>query len=308
VLPLLQESLRNADANVRRLGIEACLALPTPERIALVAALLDDPHPDLRRRVRDGVFQLAHRPELDVAVREAGLRVLGQDGWRGQEQAALLLGALDHEPAAGRLLERLEATRGEVAIAAAWALKALAIPETLPDVLVDVTRRTDARIQAPPPFPVFDEQVAHLLELLGELRYAPAEPLLRRHVPKNFSYGLLSRGAAIWGLGLLHEGQPDEELAAQLNERLHDLDPFNPEAPLVRQMSAITIGRMKAASQMASLRTLLGPVVGVDPVSFAIRWAILNTTGEALPIPDKVVQYRTDWFLQPLGDTESGEP
>ena len=68
-----------------------------------------------------------------AAVIMQGAR-LGQHR-RGLEQAALLLAKLDHKPAADRLVELLKDSRAEVAITAAWALRVLAEPKSLPKVL-----------------------------------------------------------------------------------------------------------------------------------------------------------------------------
>ena len=83
------------------------------------------------------------------------------------------------------------------------------------------------------------------------MKYAPAEPLLVQYVPKKLYFGLYSRSAAIWSLGHLHEGMPDESLAKQFLERATD-DEMPPEfVPAVRAMAAVSIGRMKALSQVA---------------------------------------------------------
>ncbi|MEX2025867.1 MAG: hypothetical protein WEH44_01180, partial [Pirellulaceae bacterium] len=91
VLPLAEEAMRNADANVRREGASAYVLRPTPERVKSLARLLDDPHPALRGQVRDDLFRLAQTAELGESVRAAATEMLAGESWRGQEQAALLL-------------------------------------------------------------------------------------------------------------------------------------------------------------------------------------------------------------------------
>src|SRR4029079_3987483 len=137
--------------------------------------------------------------------------------WRGLEQAALLLGALDHKPAAGRLVELLEFDRPEVRITAAWGLKNLPLPETLPAQFDKAGRNCELRKNGSS-LPDLDEQTAHLFEAFGRMKFAVAEPLLREHIPKNAPAGVLARKSAIWSLGLLHEGIPDEALAQKLIE------------------------------------------------------------------------------------------
>ena len=50
VVPIAEQAMRNDDANVRREGVAAFNARPTPERVTAMARLLDDPHPTALRR------------------------------------------------------------------------------------------------------------------------------------------------------------------------------------------------------------------------------------------------------------------
>jgi hypothetical protein len=302
VLPIAEQSMRNDDANVRQQGVDAYVARPTPERVAFVAQLLDDPHTGVRASVRESLFRLAQQPELDAAIRPATSNVLANDGWRGQEQAALLLCALDHKPAATRLVQLLESPRDEVMIATAWGLRKLAVPETLPAILDKVARQTESRIKKQPAPNALDVQVGHLCEALGLMKYAPAEPLLRRYIPKDYSMGEMSRSGAIWGLGHLHAGIPDEPLAVLMVERLTEPPGMNPsEMMRVRFACAISIARMKAKSQAARIRKYLGPDEIVDTAPLAIRWAYEELTGETLPPSRPAIISRAGWFLEPLG-------
>jgi hypothetical protein len=138
---------------------------------------------------------------------------------------------------------------------------------------------------------------------MGRMGYRDAEPLLRQHVPKNFSLGWYSRCAAIWALGLFHAGQPDEPLAAQLVERFRDVASMPPELYDVRQVCAITLGRMGAVSALPALREFLNPGA-VEPLGLRLRWAVMTLTGEDIPLPSVVEKYATGWFLEPTSDDE----
>jgi HEAT repeat protein len=301
VVPIAEQVMRNDDANVRQQGVDAYVARPTPERVSFVCRLLDDPHPSLRAGVRESLFRLAQQAELDAVIRLTASGVMANDSWRGQEQAALLLSALDHKPAVTRLVELLESPRDEVMVATAWGLRVLAVPDTLPAILDKASRQTEARVKNQSNSNALDDQVAHLCEALGLMKYAPAEPLLRRYVPKIPALGELSRGAAIWALGHLHAGVSDEPLAVLMVERLTEpIGPFPPEVQRVRHASAISLGRMQSKSQTERMRAFLGPKVGIDPTSLAIRWAIHELTGELLPEPDRPTFSRSGWFLEPL--------
>ncbi len=301
VLPLADQAMAHDDVNVRRQGANAYIAKPTPERIVVLAKLLDDVHPELRASVREALFVLAQKPELDPAIRQASSDVLAGESWRGQEQATLLLSTLDHKPVAARLVQLLESPRREVLVVAAWGLRKLAVPETFPAMLNKAIQQTEIRLKQPAVAGV-DEQVAHLFEAFGLLKYAPAEGLLRQYVPKVMPLGDYSRGAAIWSLGLLHNGVPDEPLAVLMVERLTEPPVTPPELLRVRTMSAISLGRMQAKSQVPRMRQYLGPNVEPMLTPLAIRWAIQQLTGELLPDAEPPRTSKSGWFLEPLDD------
>ncbi len=298
-LPVAEHAMQSADMRVRERGAEAYVLLPDPLRVSVLAKLLDDPHPALRTSVCSSLLELAKRPELDRAVREAAVQMLASDHWRGEEQAALLLGTLDHEPSAPRFEELLDSPRAEVEIAAAWALKSLAIPEMLPDLLEKTQRRTELRTQSGPQPPALDEEVGHLFELFGKLKYAAAEPLLRQYVPKRQQMGTYSRAAAIWTLGHLHAGVPDEGLASQLFARAIDNGP-PAEVYKVQIFSLVSIGRMKAVSQTEAIRQIYGLVVTSSYNAEIQRWVLMQLLGEPLPELISPIVSPGDWFLTPL--------
>jgi HEAT repeat protein len=299
-VPLAAGAMQNLDPKVRRCGAEAYVRVPDPDRVANLARLLDDPHPEVRAYVRESLFVLARDPQLQESVFRSAMEMLAGQSWRGLEQAALLLGALDHEPAAPRMIELLEFARTEVAVAAAWGLKILALPETLPAQLAMAQLRTEQRLSNNPQVPFLDVQTAHLLESFGQMKYFEAEPLLRRYVPKNLIMGEKSRSAAIWSLGMLHAGVPDEGLAAQLMARVSDNAVPPAEFSLVKIMSTVSIGRMLAVSQLRALRSESEAHERASRAGMTFRWALMQLTGEAIPEPDRPVTSRSGWFLEPV--------
>src|SRR5262249_25892909 len=157
--------------------------------------------------------------EWQATVIAEGTRLLGMQGWRGLEQSALLLAQLDHKPAARRLVELLTADRPEVFITAAWGLRKLAVAETLPDALrhVEATRKLSEVSR-------FDHQISQLNQFLGQQKYAPADALLRQFIPHRMGPQIdESRAAAVWALGLIHEGKTDPALVRDLEARLNDV-------------------------------------------------------------------------------------
>lgn len=313
VVPLAEQAMRNDDANVRQHGVTAYSARPTAERVTAMARLLDDPHPTLRATVRESLFRLARESELDAPIRAAAMSVLAGDGWRGQEQATLLLTALDHKSAASRFVELLESPRDEVMVTAAWGLRQLAVPATLPAILDKATRQTELRKKPPPPpnpptSLKLDVQVGLLFESLGQMQYAPADGLLRRYVPKDLGLGEMSRPAAIWALGHLHANQPDEALAKQLFERLTEpASVLPPESERVRDMSLVSLARMKTRTQLEPIRQALSPRGGSGRMYLLYRWALRELTGEILPEPKPIIVPQTGWFLEPL-EAKPSEP
>lgn len=306
VVPIAEQAMRNDDANVREQGVSAFVARPTPERVAMLTRMLDDPHSGLRAAVRESLFRLAQTTELDASIREGASAVLAGDSWRGQEQAALLLAALDHKTVASRLVELLESPRDEVLITAAWGLRKFAILETLPAMLDKAVRQTEIRKKSGASSSL-DIQVALLCEAFGMMKYAPAKELLKRYIPKDFVMGERSRCAAIWSLGHLHADQPDEGLAKLLFERLTESGLMPGEWDSVRNMSVISMARMKTRTQMEPTRKFLFSRGPPETMNLANRWALQEMTGETFPEPKPVIVMRFGWFLEPLEKPASEE-
>jgi HEAT repeat protein len=303
-LALAPEAIERADPKVREQAVFIYRRAPDPARVAALARLLDDPHPIVRGSARESLAALAERPELDEPVRRGAMEILAGDNWRGLEQAALLLAALDHKPATPRLLELLEFARPEVSTTAAWGLKTLAVSETLPALLDKARHQDDLRRTKESESAGLDEQTAHLFEAFGRMKYGAAEPLLLKYTPKDFKIGQQSRKSAIWALGMLHEGVPDESLAQKLVERVFDRGGggavTRSESAPIKVVSAISIGRMRAVSQAAKLRSYIGEEIPPTRLGMSIRWALIELTGESIPEPSgALLPDGALWFLEP---------
>jgi HEAT repeat protein len=315
VVPLLEPVLASPDANVRGLGVEALFRQPTLAHIRLLGDRLADPHPEVRTRARAVLHELAGRAEFRGPVVRAATDVLAEDDWRGQEQAAVLLAQLGHKPAAGRLVELLGVDRPETMLAVGWALRKLAVPDTLPAVLAFIDRdrkATLATVRAgsfslPPGR---DQEVAQLVEFLAQARYRPAEPLFREMVPRILPRvptsvatppGPNARAAAVWGLGLLHEGTAVPDLVTAFQARLNDVpSPAGSEDDRVRRAAAISLGRMKATAAVPTLRRYYAGKPTLDPVNNACGWALERITGEPVPPAGVIERVDRGWFLSPV--------
>jgi HEAT repeat protein len=259
--------------------------------------LLADAHPGVRREVCEGLVRLAEKPELIEPIRDAARQVLAGDRWQGQEQAALLLGALEYKPVADRLVELLESPRPEVMVASAWALRKVAVPETIPALIDKAQRQTERRRQVE--VPGAEDQIVHLFEALGVLKADDALPLLVQYIPKPVpNINERSRSAAVWAIGQVSSGKPDAELADALAARINDFSDQNPEFNLVKQMGAVALARIQAVDQAPLLREMATAMLPL-PLRAAMRWAVQELTGEELPPLEPMTAGQGNWFLEP---------
>ena len=204
---------------------------------------------------------------------------------------------LKHQPASSRLVELLESPRAEVNISSAWALRKVAVPETIPAIVDKVTRQTERRKQVTEP--TLDEQVAHLCEALGVLKASEAESLLVRYIPKDPFMGEKSRCAAVWALGLIKQDTRDTELEDKLRDRIRDFSDVDPEIDSVKEKCAITLARMKAVDQAPQLQGI-AELDGIGArLGTALRWAVKDLTGEDLPPVKPPRLPPGSWFLEP---------
>jgi HEAT repeat protein len=310
VLPRLEHHLFSADSTIRSLAVEVLFRLPTETHLRLLADRLDDVHVEVRIKARRQLLELAEKKELRDTVIAETTRMLATQQWRALEQATILLTLLDHKPAAKRLVELLPSDRPEVAVTAAWGLRKLAVPETLPGVLSHVeAKQKSLRAAAGHPDSktvVIDHQLSQLNQFLGQQKYEPGEALLQEFIPRMAKpmasdVGAESRAAAIWALGIIHEGNPDAALAAALEQRLNDTGSMPPEFDQVRFMAAISLGRRQAKEALPSLRNFCPEFEpSVYPVSNACGWAIAQLTGKTMPPPKTIRKLASDWFLKPL--------
>ncbi|MEX2286512.1 MAG: HEAT repeat domain-containing protein [Planctomycetaceae bacterium] len=304
VVSVHEKVVGSPDANVRHQAVRALIAVPNVERIGLLAKLLDDSDRKVRSHVRDALYTFAADPQYKDLVIRLATETLASDRWRGQEQSSLLLGALDHEPAADRLVQLIDSEKPQVYVASAWALRQLAVRSTLPAMLDRAKKMTEFLLNSTmltetnAPQRKINEQIRELFQAFGQMKYAEALPLIARYVPKGGVWEIQTRCAAIWAGGYILEGNPDERTVNALIERLSDVDSPNPEDDRVRRMSAISLGRMKAEKALTALRKFYdesGPVVG-----YACAWAIRKITGEDLPDPPAPTFVQRGWFLEPI--------
>jgi len=309
-LPFAEQALSHSDAKLRQQAARVYAKVPNPDRVRVLSTLLDDRSPRVRTYARDALFELAAFEEYGTLVRELAMQILSANQGRAQEQASLLLGELDHKPAAMSLVPLLEHKRLETAIAAAWAVKKLAVQEALPGMLRAAEHQT-AKLRGTPSMPgrrQLDQEMSQLCQAFGAMKYEPADEFLRKYVPRGKLFRTESRATAIWALGLLHVDDPEPELVEALIARLKDVESTVPEEPRVRRMSAISLGRMKATSAVRQLERFYGEGVHtLRDVGYTCAWALRRITGEDVPNPRTPDEVQRGWFLEPLDETDGDQ-
>lgn len=301
VVPWIDRLITSDDSNIRWTLARAMVATDDAEHIGVLAQLLDDVHPQLRRYAARSLVSFAQASERRDEVLAETAGILDGDSWRGCEQAIIVMVNLDHKPAGDRMSDLLHHSRGEVMTTAAWGLRRLALEKYLPAMLgrakeVQVGFSTGKFSLSDPGY---DDQIAQLFLGFGQLRFGQAESVMREYVPRNIELGERSRAAAIWALGMLYEDKAKDDLIDQFTKRLNDIDGLIPEVEDVRRMSAISLGRMNAEAALPSLRKhgkWLGETTGQ-----ACWWAIERITDEKRPpLPPPSIDDYGDWFLAPL--------
>ena len=330
VQPINEQIVHSPDARVRWLAGQALTGQATVEAVVLLGGLLDDPIPDVRIQTADQMVMLDADSRLTGTVRSSAMEMLMSDRPRGVEQAAMVLGAIDHEQAADRMVALLYSEVPEVAVASAWGLRNLAVMETNAPILERVrseVRRTVAlddelwRTWRQVPTPEVDfralmvtyRQLEQLIQAMGMMEYVPCRELLEEFLPTPPSRGIgdppavaatfmvSTRSAAIWALGHLPTGNATDRLVSRLIEILGP-DPSNApaEPSQTRAASALSLGQMDIKSAIPLLRSHCGPLAAHDRVEAACGRTVHKMAGDPLPesVPQEV--HQLDWFLEPI--------
>jgi HEAT repeat protein len=312
--PMLDPLTRSADAGLRLLAARALSERKTSAAVNQLASLLDDSNKDVRLLARTSLIRMAGAPSLKEPACRAALTKLSAEGPRGLEQAAIVLGTLEHQPAADRLVPLLTHRAAQVRVASAWALRRLAAPSTADRVLERVRELTEGK---PRPIPDWPDEVGpyddleHLIEALGVMRHRAADGVLRKYLPRppiplpkgapKAQWLPNLRTAAIWALGRIHaDGAPDD-LASDLRARLVA------DGSSIRAMAAVSIGRMKVGSAAPDLRSYSEVESEDIVVRRACAWALGQVTGAPItwpPFPSSTRErWHTGWFIEPIEST-----
>lgn len=304
---------RDGRPHVRYQLAVASAAAPGDQAPARLGPALDDTSLRVRAYARDRLIEMGADAPRREAVAAVVLGVLADPpGWRSAEQAALVAGHIELESAGEALVALMDHPRPEARLAVLDALRRIEVAQTLPAMLERARALTD---QWPSPddpddpdagvtpesVAALDSELPQLFQAFGAMRYAPADSLLRRYVPKSQAFGSESRAAAVFALGKIFEGEGDPSLARDLQGRLADATGLEPEVTPVRRMAAITLGRLDAEAHLATLRRFAEEEANGE-IGAACRWAIGQITGTTPAGPEPRVGTASGYFLEPLAE------
>ena len=127
---------QSRDPRIRQLVGQALmrLAKPQADHLRELVTRLNDAELDVRKTVAEGIKELAQQADMRAIFVDLLSKELerGDEFWRSQEQAIILLVELNHGPAAAQIAALLEAKEAEVFATAAWGLRRLKAVDQLP--------------------------------------------------------------------------------------------------------------------------------------------------------------------------------
>jgi HEAT repeat protein len=271
-----------------------------------LASFLNDPHPQIRMQVREWLLIASKTDELLPSVILAMQAAIVSDQWRMQEQAMHIAVALDQKQVAVDIVKLLRSKRNEVIATSGWALRRLAATDALAPTLEYCTSLKVAfeseKLDYDTMFSV-NEQVAHLFQMFGQMKYAESMPLMHRFIRKNALIRYRVRASAVWAAGLIYEGDlhGDPKLEKALLERLNDDAPMPPEDNLVKRMACISLTRMGSNGEetINSLWKYHRRTKPFGVLRDGTEYALKQLIGEKFPTPDPRSFSGGPWLLEP---------
>ena len=304
------EAHRNSRA--RYAYVEALKEAVSADSITTLGRYLDDPDPEIRVQVRDWLIEFSKQPELSTKVIGITEDAVNADSWRLQEQGMHLAVHLEQKQIAPVALRHLSSQRGEVLVTASWALRRLAIPETLPSVLKYCQSRSNDFMKETLPRELeyeINEQFAHLYQMFGQMKYKPATQLLMSFTKKVEQLRFRIRASAGWALGKIWEGDLTgaKGLEDLFYTRLTDEAPIPPEDNLVKRMCALGLARIGSGSQKTidaleeyRQQTIRQGVPTFSPLYTGTVWALEKLTGKKYPAPVTGTYNEGPWLIEPF--------
>jgi HEAT repeat protein len=271
-----------------------------------LASFLNDPHPQIRVQVREWLLIASKTDELLPSVILAMQAAIVSDQWRMQEQAMHIAVALDQKQVAVDIVKLLRSKRNEVIATSGWALRRLAATDALAPILEYCTSLKVAfeseQLDYDTMFSV-NEQVAHLFQMFGQMKYEESMPLMHRFIRKNALIRYRVRASAVWAAGIIYEGDlhGDPKLEKALLERLNDDAPMPPEDNLVKRMACISLARMGSNGEetINSLWKYHRRTKPFGVLRDGTEYALKQLIDEKFPTPDPRSFSGGPWLLEP---------
>ena len=303
---------QSSDARIRQLVWQALTRTVKPQvgDLRELVVGLNDPELDVRRTVAAGLGELAQQPEMkemlvDLLVKELGR---GDKFWRSQEQSMLLLVDWNHGAAAPQMAGLLNAEEAEAFATAAWGLRKLKAVEQLPAMhrrVIELVELLEEKVPENDSVDDVNEQLAQLLQAIGEMKYKEALPTLKRAAQKN-GIAFTVRSAAVWAVGIIQAGQSDSEFVKFCYQRILDENMFDPEGAIVKQTCAIALGQMKSAEAVDFLQGQHDRLENISVFKWACSWSLNQINGHPILDFDPIVIAPGVWFLDVVETEESG--
>ena len=302
---------QSRDPLIRQLAAQALLRTvkPQPDHLSKVVAVLNDAELDVRRTVAEGIKDLAQQADMRAIFVALLSKELdrGDEFWRSQEQAIILLVELNHGPAAPQMAALLEAREAEVFATAAWGLRRLKAVDQLPAMNQRASQLVALLEETLPKESSVDdvnEQLAQLFQAFGEMKYVEAIPTLKRGSQKN-GIAFTVRSSAIWAVGAINRGKSDPAFVKFCYRRILDEDIYNPESGIVKQACAIALGQMKSAEAVDFLQGRHDQLENISVFKWACSWSLNQINGHPILEFDPIVMAPGVWFLDVAGAEES---
>ncbi|MFP6587854.1 MAG: hypothetical protein VB814_09420 [Pirellulaceae bacterium] len=306
VLGFGQQATNHFHFQVRGAYVNSLNQLIAADHVDELATFLNDPHPQIRVQVREWLLTASKTDDLFPSVIGAMQAAIVSDQWRMQEQAMHIAVALDQKQVAVDIVKLLTSQRNEVIATSGWALRRLAVTDALAPILEYCTSLKVAfeseKLDYDTMFAI-NEQVAHLFQMFGQMKYSKSMPLMYRFIRKNALIRYRVRASAIWAAGLIYEGDlhGDPQLEKALLERLNDDAPMPPEDQLVKRMACISLARMGSNGEetINSLWKYHRRTKPFGALRDGTEYALGQLIDEKFPTPDARSYSGGPWLLEP---------
>lgn len=271
---IARKRIADTEANVRKACISAIAQLGDLEDLSPLVASISDPILGNREAATMVLIRFAEKHPQEVVD---GVRpTLKSKSWQGIEQSILLLSELNRKECIPDFFELLDHPKPDVFVTAAWGLRVLVVQEEDLAKILDRCKEIVAMVMAEDrPKPITNDDfhaLAHMVEALGEQRYAPAGEFLSHFIPSSSPGPIHVRCSAIWGIGRIYEGNKDCEYRKGIEERMMDFRDLTPESIWVRTVCAFTLGRIGNPDSLAQFKQL--PEPDDIPIGQGRVWAV----------------------------------